>query len=347
MSYQKLIILGATGSLGTQTLEILQANDPARSGKQFEVVGISANRNAEKLLELCDAVNCEAFYLEDAATGDARQVLQLKELLQKDFDHLMVLDHGLGSFEVVAQALAMKKRVSIANKELLIVHGADLMYLADEQQAELIPLDSEHNALYQCLKGERLREVDHMIITASGGPFLGKSADELKSVTVQDVLKHPTWSMGSKTTIDSATLVNKAFEVIEAHQLFGVPYDKVQVRLHPQSIVHAIVTFTDGSSKMLAYPPNMKYSLGYALYAPDRCPWDLAQGSSWSFEEDLKFLPLQKGMYPCYDYVLEVAKERPHDLPKLLENDAWAIEEFLKDRIAFVDIVDCLRDGLE
>lgn len=340
---QNIVLLGATGSIGDQTLNIVE-----RFPEHFRVVGMSARVNAEKLVERCRQFSCEAYYLADAATGDAEQVLQLEDLLTDEVDHLIVADHGLDSFQIVLKALTMRKRVSIANKELVMVHGPDLVYLAQEQQTPLIPIDSEHNGIYQCLQGERIEGVKRVIITASGGPFIGKKVEEVADVTVEEVLNHPNWSMGSKTTVDSATLVNKAFEVIETHQLFGIPYEKIEVRLHPQSIVHSIVEFADGNVKMLAYHPDMRYAIGHCLFYPQRAPESLTGDDSRvvHFDHDLQFVRLESGRYPCFDFVTETARSQPHSLKKLVENDQWAVDEFLQGKIAFGDILNCLQDGL-
>jgi 1-deoxy-D-xylulose-5-phosphate reductoisomerase len=263
-----------------------------------------------------------------------------EDLIDAGTDHVMVLDHGLESLNAVRKALAMKKRVSIANKELMVVHGEEIVYLARERQAELIPLDSEHNAIFQCLRGEERSPISRLILTASGGPFRDTKWEDLENVTPKEVLKHPTWTMGPKTTVDSATLVNKAFEVIEAHHLFGIPYDRIEVRLHPESIVHAIVEFTDGSSKMLAYPPDMRFPLGYALFYPDRAT--KAGGMpfpSFPFDQPLHFEKIAKGMFPCFDLIMKIAQKKPETLRAIVENDQKAVTEFLQGRIPFLKIL--------
>ena len=340
---QKIVLLGATGSIGDQTLSVLQEYPD-----QFQVVGMSARVNAEKLVELCRIFDCGAYYLSEAATGDAEQVLKLEDLMTEEVDHLIVADHGLESYQIVLKALTMRKRVSIANKELIMVHGPDLVYLAQEQRTTLIPIDSEHNGIFQCLQGERIEDVRRVIITASGGPFLDRSWQEVTDVTVEEVLNHPNWSMGSKTTVDSATLVNKAFEVIETHQLFGIPYDQIEVRLHPESIVHSIVEFTDGNVKMLAYPPDMRHAIGHCLFYPQRAPGLLtgADKKLAQFDQDLHFVRLEDGRYPCFDFVTETARKKPFSLAQLVKNDQWAVDEFLRGKIAFGDILECLQDGL-
>ncbi len=343
---QKLIILGATGNLGTQTLDIIQ-----KYPHEFQVVGMSAGSNREALEELGKKLRCENLVL-------AHQDLPRpppgrgEGLIDESIDHLMVLDHGAWSLGAVLKALAMKKRVSIANKELLIMHGEDIAYLAKERCAELIPLDSEHNAIFQCLAGEKISSVKRLILTASGGPFRNRKWEDLNDVTPDEVLQHPKWKMGAKTTVDSATLVNKALEVIEAHHLFGIAYDQIEVRLHPESIVHAIVEFTDGTSKMLAYPPDMKFSLGYALFYPDRAPMSLSlchsdrsggiPFQSFSFDQDFHFEKIESGRFPCFDLVLNIAKNHPECLAKVLENDQRAIVNFLAGKIGYTEIFSCL-----
>lgn len=343
MSQQRVVILGATGSLGTQTLQIIQ-----QYPEQFQVVGMSAHSNQEALTAAAEQFGCEKLFLTEAKQEDARLVTSCDELIDEKLDHLMVLDHGLASFPVVLKALAMRKRVSIANKELIIVHGPDLVYLAQEQQVDLIPLDSEHNALFQCLQGEKLSDVRRMIITASGGPFRDRSWEELKKVSADQVLDHPNWDMGAKTTVDSATLVNKAFEVIETHRFFGIPYEQIEVRLHHQSIVHGMVEFTDGNVKMLAYAPDMRYALGYALFYPERAPADLRGSTDFSvqFDQPLHFEQLEPGRYPCFDTALAFAQQAPERLTELIHTDEQAVADFLNGELSFTDISSRLHELL-
>jgi 1-deoxy-D-xylulose-5-phosphate reductoisomerase len=343
MEKQNIVILGATGSLGTQTLQIIEEYPDL-----FQIMGMSAKSNQKDLFEYAEKFTCESLFLLEHESEDTRLLKNLDEIITPEMDHLMVLDHGLDSFQAVLKALAMGKRVSIANKELIIVHGPDLVYLAKEQQAELIPLDSEHNGLFQCLQGENIANVRRMIITASGGPFLERSWEDLSEVTPEQVLDHPNWDMGAKTTVDSATLVNKAFEVIETHRFFGVPYEKIEVRIHSQSIVHAVVEFTDGNVKMLAYAPDMRYSLGYALFYPDRAPRDLRKNDSYSvqLDQNLQFELLASGRFPCFDSALEIAQQYPERLPDLIAVDEKAVSEFLSGKATFLEIHDRLQQLL-
>jgi len=341
---QRIVLLGATGSIGDQVLNIV-----SRYPDLFQVVGMSAKSNGEKLLERADAFEVQKIFLAEGATGDERQVMKMEDLVEESVDHLIVGDHGLQSFQTVLKTIAMRKRVSIANKELLIVHGQDLVYFAQEQQVELIPVDSEHNGLFQALKGEKVSDVRRMIITASGGPFRDRGWDELKQVKVEEVLKHPTWKMGRKTTVDSATLVNKAFEVIETHHLFGIPYEQIEVRLHPQSLIHSMVEFQDGNTKIVASKPDMRFPIGFALFYPERAPESLTgdQTAYFDFDRNLELAKIEPGRFPCFDYVLSVAKEKPQYLRQLIENDDFAVHSFLREEIPLTDILPLLKEGIE
>jgi len=323
---QNIVLLGATGNLGEQALEIIR-----HYPHLFRVAGVSAHSRESELKKLAEEFECSA------VLSDPEQ------LVEESIDHLVVLDHGLGSLKAVLKALTLKKRVSIANKELLIVHGEEIVCLAQEQKAELIPLDSEHNALFQALRGEKMSEVRRVIITASGGPFRDRSWEDLKNVTVEEVLKHPTWKMGKKTTVDSATLVNKAFEVIETHHLFGLPYEKIEVRLHPQSIIHAVVEFQDGNSKIIASAPDMKIPLAYALFYPERAPESVSAKTPFSYDQPLILEKLEKGRFPCFDYVLELARSSPELLPTIIKNDQQAIDDFIAGKICFTEVYESLR----
>lgn len=337
---QRIVLLGATGSIGDQTLNII-----SRFPELFQVVGMSAKSNGEKLMERADEFEVQKIHLLGGTGNDQRQVQKLEDLVDESVDHLIVGDHGLGSFQTVLKALAMKKRVSIANKELIIAHGEDIVYFAREQQAELVPLDSEHNGLFQALQGENISDVRRLIITASGGPFRDRPWSELADVTVEQVLKHPTWKMGRKTTVDSATLVNKAFEVIETHHLFGIPYEKIEVRLHPQSIVHSIVEFYDGNTKIVASKPDMRFPIGYALFYPERAPHNLTGDPQqyFDFDRNLEFSQIEAGRFPCFDAVLEIAQNAPERLSMLLKQDEEAVHRFLNSEIRFCDILSHLK----
>lgn len=338
----RILIIGATGSLGTQLLEIV-----SRYSDEFTIVGMTAHKNAEKLLELADQFEVPKIFLNTRRLDDLRAVSSPLEFFSDNLDQVFVLDHGLESYHFVLESLVRQKRVCVANKELMVVHGQDIMYLAKEQQASVIPLDSEHNALFQAIQGEHPASVKRVILTASGGPFRDKSYKELKNVTIEEVLKHPTWKMGAKTTVDSATLVNKGFEVIEAMNLFDLRQDQIEIRLHPESIIHAIVEFTDGTSKMIAYPPDMRSSLGYALFFPQRAPENLvSEPSFFDYDQPLHLEKIEEGRFPCLDFILKTASQKPECLKQLVENDERIVNDFLNHEIEFHDILEGLKENI-
>ncbi|MDP2691117.1 MAG: 1-deoxy-D-xylulose-5-phosphate reductoisomerase [bacterium] len=340
---ERIVLLGATGSIGDQTLDII-----SRYPELFQVVGMSCKSNVTKLAERAQQFSCERLFVARGMQGDKRSVRMLSDLIDESVDHVIVADHGLESYEATLKAIALRKKLSLANKELIIAHGKDLIYFAQEQRVQVIPLDSEHNALFQCLQGEQISDVRRLIITASGGPFLNKRSEELKNVSVEDVLCHPNWSMGKKTTVDSATLVNKAFEVIETHILFDIPYEQIEVRLHPESIIHAIIEFKDGSSKMLAYQPDMRFAIGYALFYPNRAPESLSgsERDFFDYDRDLHLSRIEEGQFPCFDLVMESAKMKPRSLRRLIENDMLAVDQFLSGDIDFPHILQSLKQNL-
>ena len=270
-------VLGSTGSIGTQTIEIVRARPDA-----YDVVALGAHSNIELLAE-------QARELRPAvvALADEQRAADLKELLapgvhlevgpdafaaaSTDADVVVNGVVGFAGLSVTLAALTAGKRLALANKESLIAAGPIVAPLRSTPGAELIPVDSEHCAVHQCLRASgRDVELAEVVLTASGGPFRGRTASELADVTIDDALAHPTWSMGPKITIDSSTLMNKGLEVIEAHELFGVDYDHIAVTVHPQSIVHSMATFTDGATIAQLSLPDMRLPIGYALAYPDR-----------------------------------------------------------------------------
>lgn len=310
----RVAVLGSTGSIGTQTLEIV-AERPDR----FEVVAVGARSNVELL-----AAQARRFRPATVALADASRASELKERLpagthlDAGADALAaaatsadVVVNGVVGFAglgVTLAALGAGKRLALANKESLIAAGPVVAPLRKTPGAELIPVDSEHCAIHQCLRsGSPDRELAQLVLTASGGPFRGRSAAELASVTVEDALAHPTWSMGPKITVDSSTLMNKGLEVIEAHELFGVDYDHIAVTVHPQSIVHSMVTFRDGATIAQLSLPDMRLPIGYALAYPERL--DLAFGAlDISTTMHLDFEPPDHDAFPCLDLAYDAGR---------------------------------------
>src|SRR3954466_4693749 len=274
---KRLLILGATGSIGKQALDVV-----ARSPESFELVGLSAARDHLTLVKqaLEHRVTRVGLSDPDAAARAAEawtggEVLAGPEGLVRlvaESGADLVLNAIVGSAGLGPTIVALTEGidVALANKESLVVGGELVTALAEATGAQLIPVDSEHSALHQLISGERAGTVDRLVVTASGGPFRGRSRAELEDVTVEQALRHPTWAMGGKITIDSATLMNKGLEVIEAHHLFGVPYARIDVVVHPQSIIHSLIQLCDGATLAHLGYPDMRVPISYALYHPER-----------------------------------------------------------------------------
>ena len=296
---RKLLILGVTGSIGQSTLDVVRSH-PGR----FEVVGVAAGRDGERLLAVAEEFSPSVIAVADTSAADAlRERLGGKpctvfggpdgvvECVRASGADLCVSAIvGAAGLLPTLEAIDAGMDIALANKETLVAAGGIVMDRVKSRGVQLLPVDSEHSALFQCLQGRPLNSIRRLLITASGGPFRGKTAEEMAAVTPEEALAHPTWSMGSKITIDSATLANKALEVIEAHWLFGLPYDNIDVVVHPQSVVHGMVEFVDGALLAHMSPPDMRLPIQYALLYPERLPGalgtlDLTRLADLSFEE--------------------------------------------------------------
>ncbi len=344
--HKRLAILGSTGSIGTQTLGIV-----ARYPDLFTVAVLAAGSNAELLMEQARlyrpqrvVIGNEAFYsvISDGLAGLGIEVLAGREAFEEvassdDIDTVVAAMVGFAGLKPTAAAVKAGKEIALANKETLVVAGEMITRTATLSGSRLLPVDSEHSAILQCLNGEPHDSVEKIILTASGGPFRNTPAERLKKVTPLEALRHPNWSMGSKITIDSATLMNKGLEVIEAHWLFGTPADRIDVLIHPQSIIHSLVQFTDGSVKAQLGVPDMRLPIMYALTYPERVTTDLPRPSlseigSLTFEEPdqerFRCLPLAR-----------TALTRGGNMPCALNaaNEA-AVAAFLQGKIGFNDI---------
>ncbi|MCL2597174.1 MAG: 1-deoxy-D-xylulose-5-phosphate reductoisomerase [Paludibacter sp.] len=276
---KKIAILGSTGSIGTQTLDVIQCH-PDR----FEVYALTANNNVELLIR-----QAITYIPEFVVIGNENHYKTLKNALKNEpikvfagydaiaqvaemqaIDIIVTAMVGFAGLQPTIRAVRAGKRIALANKETLVVAGELINELVSEFHAEIIPVDSEHSAVFQCLTGENSNDIEKLILTASGGPFLKKTLAELQTVTSEQALCHPNWEMGAKITIDSASMMNKGFEVIEAKWLFGLPPEKIEVVVHPQSIIHSMVQFTDGSIKAQMGMPDMRVPIQYALGFPER-----------------------------------------------------------------------------
>ena len=321
---RRVIILGSTGSIGVQALDVVRAN-PDR----FTVVGLGAGANHELL-----AAQAAEFGVEHTSVG-ATEAAQLA----RDVDAEVVLNGITGSvgLEPTIAALESGKTLALANKESLIVGGELVMALAAPGQ--LVPVDSEHSAIAQALRAGEASEVRRLVLTASGGPFRGRSRESLRDVTPREALAHPTWDMGLVITTNSATLVNKGLEVIEAHYLFDVPYDRIDVTVHPQSIVHSMVEFVDGSTIAQASPPNMRLPISLGLDWPHRvpgigAPLDWSTASTWTFE------PLDNEAFPAVELAKRVGTAGGTYPAVFNAANEQAVLAFHAGRIGYLDILD-------
>lgn len=350
---KKIAILGSTGSIGTQTLDIVSKND------DLQVVGIAAGRNID-LLEK----QIRQFSPRLAAVGDEKKAQELKLRVQdtdckvvggmdglielavmEEMEILVTAIVGMIGIRPTVAAICAGKHIALANKETLVTAGHIIMPLAKEHNVKILPVDSEHSAIFQALNGENPKTIEKLLITASGGPFRGKKTEELKNIRVEDALKHPNWAMGQKITIDSATLVNKGLEVMEAKWLFDVDLDRIQVVVQPQSVIHSMIEFKDGSIMAQLGTPDMRLPIQYALYEGERKyldgeRLDFAKLASITFEnpdmETFKGLPLAMqasktgGSMPT---VFNAANEK-------------AVELFLNRKIGFLDIYEIIEKAM-
>jgi 1-deoxy-D-xylulose-5-phosphate reductoisomerase len=350
---KRVLILGSTGSIGTQALDVI-----ARGAGAFELVGLSADRAWEPLVGQAREHRVARIALadEDAAARAAEawtdgEVLRGPEGLARlvaESGADLVLNAIVGSAGLGPTIVALSEGidVALANKESLVVGGDLVTALSEATGAQLIPVDSEHSALHQLIAGERPGTVDRLTLTASGGPFRGRTRAELEDVTVQEALRHPTWAMGGKITIDSATLMNKGLEVIEAHHLFGMPYDRIDVVVHPQSIVHALVAMCDGATLAHMGHPDMRVPIAYALHHPDRVDvpverLDLARVGALTFE------PVDEDTFACLRLAREAAAAGGTAPCVLNAANEVAVHAFLAGRLPFTGIPAVIETALE
>lgn len=334
---KRLAVLGSTGSIGRQTLEVVSAF-PDR----FEVVALACGENVSLLKEQVAEFKPRLVCTELAA--GAKEILgatclPLEEIASHpDVDLVVISTSGKAGLGATLAAIRAGKKVALANKEVLVMAGGIVVAEAQKYDAEIVPIDSEHSAIWQCLNGEERRTVSKLILTASGGPFRQSTLAQLAAVTPKDALNHPTWRMGTKVTIDSATLMNKGMEVIEAHWLFDIPYSQIEVVVHPQSIIHSIVEFVDGSAKAQLSLPDMRLPIQYALTHPERWESPFREGIDFGSIVSFDFEPVDLDRFPCLKLAME-AGERGGTYPAVLSAaDEVAVELFLAKKIAFPDI---------
>ncbi len=346
-------VIGSTGSIGTQTIEVVAA-EPER----YEIVALAAGSSVEQLAEQARQVRPRVVGLADASrAGELAELLppgvelvagpEALADLATEADVTVNGVVGFAGLPVTMATLAAGRRLALANKESLIAAGPVVRTVRDTPGAELVPVDSEHCAVHQCLRaGEGSRRLARIVLTASGGPFRGRTAEELASVTVDEALAHPTWSMGPKITVDSSTLMNKGLEVIEAHELFDVPYDHIEVVVHPQSIVHSMAEFTDGATIAQLSMPDMRLPIAYALAYPDRATVPFGR-VDWTATTRLDFEPPDRSTFACLDLAYEAGRSGGTAPAWLSAANEVAVDAFLGGRIGWIAISQVLAASLE
>ena len=352
---KNLSILGSTGSIGTNLLQIV-----AQFPDRFRVGALAAKSNIRLLAE-----QIERFNPRMAVVYDEKRAQALKAQLRDHEVEILYGDTGYQAAATLAEvdtvvtavvgaagllptlaAIDAGKKIALANKETLVMAGALVMQRALDAGVQILPIDSEHSAIFQCLQGQQQQDLDRILLTASGGPFLNTSRDQLATIEPLDALAHPTWSMGNKITIDSATLMNKGLEVIEAHWLFKTPLDKIEVVVHPQSIIHSMVAFRDGSVIAQMGIPDMKGAIAYALSYPDRLPLDQPL-PAFTELKSLTFVEPDMERFPCLALAYR-AGQTGHTLPAVMNAaNEIAVEAFLCHRIPFLEIPQIIESVMD
>ncbi|MGM0461486.1 MAG: 1-deoxy-D-xylulose-5-phosphate reductoisomerase [Fibrobacterota bacterium] len=342
---KRILLLGSSGSIGTSTENCIR-----RYRDEFELVGISVNSSVEKACEQIKEFSPEALAIGSSEAfknfprtehPNTRLYTGTEGLVHitRDLEYDILVNALVGSvgFEPTLEALKRGKTVAIANKESLVVGGELIQKSLKEHGGTLLPVDSEHSAIFQCLSGEDSRTVESITVTASGGPFRSIPAEDFDAITVETALKHPTWEMGAKITIDSSTLMNKGFEIIEAHHLFNIPYEKIHVVVHPQSIIHSAVTFCDGSVMAQCGLPDMELPIQYALSYPRRMKIPSPR-LSFADMQTLTFEKPDTNRFPCLNYCIEAGKTGG-TLPGVLNAaNEEAVHLFLNKKISYQGI---------
>jgi len=343
---KQLAILGSTGSIGQQTLEVVRALP-----HHFNVIALAAGENTGLLAKQIDEFKPRFVYCQNnkrtLSISSEYELLSMEDIaIHPLVDTIVIATSGKTGLGPVLAAVKAGKRVALANKESLVMAGEIITREADLNGAQIMPIDSEHSAIWQCLNGET-QPAAQLILTASGGPFRGYSPAQLEEITVEQALKHPSWQMGSKVTIDSATLMNKGLEVIEAHWLFNMSVDNIKVLIHPQSIVHSMVEFIDGSIKAQLSYPDMRLPIQYALSYPERQPNPQLPRLDWSSIDSLTFEQPDLDTFPCLKLAIEAGKRGGTYPAVLCAADEVAVDLFLSQRIRIVDIARLIEQVLE
>ncbi len=346
---KRVAVLGSTGSIGRQTLEIISAHP-----QRFRIIGLAAGKNLDLLTRQISQFQprfiYSSVYFQDKKarpSGAEYEFLSLEEMASHpEVDIVVIATSGKWGLQPTLAAVRAGKIIALSNKESLVMAGEIITAEAERNRAKILPVDSEHSAIWQCLKGEQEKPTK-IILTASGGPFRSYSPARLKKVTAEQALKHPSWRMGKKVTIDSATLMNKGLEVIEARWLFDMPFESIAVLVHPQSIIHSMVEFSDGSVKAQLGCPDMRLPIQYALSYPERLPNPELPKLDWESIKELTFEPPDFNSFPCLKLAVEAGRRGGTYPAVLCGADEVAVELFLSGRIKFTDIAKLVGQALE
>lgn len=351
---KKVIILGSTGSIGTQTLDVIK-----NFRENFEIVGLTAYNNVELLSKQIREFNPKVVAVKDEdKANQLRENLKknveiltgskgLQEIVKYDADLVVVAVEGIAGLIPTVTAIQRGKDIALANKEVLVTAGQIVMDLVKKKDITLLPVDSEHSAILQCLRGNDKKEVSRLILTASGGPFRGKKKEDLRKVTVNEALNHPNWKMGKKITIDSATLMNKGFEVIEAKWLFDISEDKIDVIVHPQSIIHSMVEYIDGSVIAQLATADMRIPIQYALNYPTRNYINGINFLDFSLTTQLTFEKPDLETFRCLSLAYEALKIGGTMTTVLNAADEIAVSLFLNKKIEFLQIAEIIEESMK
>jgi len=344
-SIKRLVILGSTGSIGQQTLDIVRAFP-----KKFQVIGLAGGQNLELLKKQAEEFQPRLIYYKSGRKNAAfkdYQFTSMEEMaIHLDADTVVVATSGKLGLNPTLAAIKAHKTIALSNKEPLVMAGEIILSEMKKSQGWILPVDSEHSAIWQCLNGESLKPA-RIILTASGGPFFGLTAAQLEKVTPEQALNHPSWKMGKKVTIDSATLMNKGLEVIEAHWLFDIPLDKIDILIHRQSIVHSMVELADGSIKAQLSRPDMRLPIQFALSYPQRLANPALPRLDWSQLSSLQFAQPNYDDYPCLKLALEAGRQGGTLPAVLCGADEVAVELFLKNKLSFGGIARLVAKVME
>lgn len=350
---RKIVLLGATGSIGDSTLQVIRANPD-----KLELVGIAANKNWKKLADIAREFKVKHVAISDekafgeakGAFGDAKMYCGKEGLMEistlDNFDTLEAAVVGTEALEPTLAAIKCKKDIALANKELLVMGGKFVMGEAKKNNVKMLPLDSEHNAIFQCIQGERKEDIANLIITASGGMFRDYTYEQMKNIKPEDAMKHPNWNMGVKVTIDSSTLANKGLEVIEAKWLFDVAPEQIEVVVHRQSIVHSMVRFKDGSILAHLAPPFMTFPISHSLLVPERGN-PVLPSIDFTKMLTLDFRPPDTDRFPCLKHAFNALKIGKTATAIFNASNEVAVAEFIKGKIAWLDIPKVVGEALE